>query len=155
MGFLNGSRALPLKKRDTDMRRTILCIGVAAALSLGLGGCAGGGLQIGGSGSGLSDVVTFTDTDLQNAENIAVANSDTIAQPCFPALQKWVDSFPGAGSGVTISGVASGFEMARVTVNGVQSGFPQAVIVACGPLYMQTHGQFLQAISAGTALLKG
>ena len=134
-----------------------LVYGALVTSALFLAACAGtgsGGLTIGGANSTVSNVVTFTDTDLVNAENTAVANNDTLAIPCYPALQRWVDSVPGAkGSSIVVSGVASGFEAGRVTVHGVGVGIPDYVYQGCGALYMKTHGQLLALI--GKAAVPG
>jgi hypothetical protein len=119
----------------------------------GVGGTSGG-VTVGGTGSVVADVAQFTDADLVNAEDTAVANHDTLAIPCWPALKKWVDSVPGAGGGsMVVSGLASGFEAGRVTVNGVGAGVPDYVYGGCGALYMKVHGQLL-ALIAGAAVPK-
>lgn len=110
--------------------------------------------NIGGQHSTVADVVTFTDTDLVNAENTAIASKDTLAIPCYPALQQWVDSIPGAkGNAIVVSGLASGFEAGRVQINGVGAGIPDYVYTGCGALYMKVHGQFLALI--GKAAIPG
>lgn len=131
------------------MRKCII-LGLTAAACLALAAC--GTTQTGQLNSAVSDVVNFTDADLDNAEAIAVQNHDTLAVPCFPALKAWVHTLPGANGVVQVSGLASGFEAGRVTVNGISQGVPDAVYQACGPLYMQAHGQLLKAIGGGALL---
>lgn len=137
------------------MKSILLMLGALTASSLALAGCQSGApAQIGGSGSTLSDVVTFTVADLDNAEATAKANNDTLAIPCYPALKQWVESIPGAGSAMTVSGLASGFEAGRVTVNGVAAGVPDYVYTGCGPLYMKVHGQLLALIGGAVVAPK-
>lgn len=125
-------------------------IRLAALLMVGisLSGC--GALGLGGTQ--VSDAVAFTDTDLDNAETLAVANHDDIAAPCYPALKAFVHTLPGVGQQVTISGVASGFEAGRLVVNGVSAGIPNSLYIACGPLYAQTHGQLLKGLGSAALL---
>lgn len=68
-------------------------------------------------------------TDLQNAEEIAVANHDDLMTPCYPALIQFVQSF--AGPTGTVSGAFSAFETIRVTRRGMMGGLPDYLKLGC------------------------
>jgi hypothetical protein len=99
---------------------------------------------VGGTGSFLNKSVEFINADLDNAEAIALANNDTVRAPCYPAVKKWLNTFPGANQGFTISGAASAFETGAVVVNGTQAGVPDAVVIACGPLFLKAQNDALK-----------
>ena len=95
----------------------------------------------------LTNIANFTVTDLQNADADAVAHSDAIAHACYPALIQFVQSVQGAGAGTTVSGAFGAFQRARDVRNGVASGIPDYLILGCGPLYAQVHGDLLKVLA--------
>lgn len=125
------------------MKATIpILILTAVALS----GCAGsltsGGLTVSPSvSSSLQNIGAFTMTDLQNADKIAVANKDTLADTCFLGLEAFVAEQQAMVGGLTtntVSGAFSAVEQARVGANGLTNAISktqiQALETACAPL---------------------
>jgi hypothetical protein len=77
----------------------------------------------------LANLKAVSIADLNNAEAIAVANNDTLMEPCYPALVQFVQSFAGASG--TVSGAFSAFEMTRVTRIGLSGGLPDYLKLGC------------------------
>jgi hypothetical protein len=77
----------------------------------------------------LANLKAVSIADLNNAEAIAVANNDTLMEPCYPALIQFVQSFAGASG--TVSGAFSAFEMTRVTRRGMSGGLPDYLKLGC------------------------
>lgn len=109
--------------------------------------------------SPLAQLSSFTVTDLQNADKIAVANGDTLGHACYPALIQFIQSLPAASTGGTVSGAISAFETARAArlkLQGVvAAGLPDYLKLGCSPLVLdeQTLLVKLGALSAGAAAL--
>lgn len=75
-----------------------------------------------------------------------------LACACFPAVQTFLTQVsnpvptpaPTATSGTASAGnPLVDLVVANAVVNNVQGGIPQYLLVACGPLYSQIHGQLL------------
>jgi hypothetical protein len=77
----------------------------------------------------LANLKAVSIADLNNAEAIAVANNDTLMEPCYPALVQFVQSFAGASG--TVSGAFSAFEMTRVMRIGLSGGLPDYLKLGC------------------------
>lgn len=125
----------------------LILIGAAAMLAaVTLSGC---GTTTGGSSPGgaptvandVNDLVTFTKADLDAAEANAVATNDTVAAPCYPALEQWIGSVAGTAGQLQVKGLFSGAEAGRAVVNGVDQGIPDYVYKGCGPLYLRVHAE--------------
>lgn len=101
----------------------------------------------------LQQLSQFTVADLNSAEQIAVANKDTLSIPCYPALSKFVQSFPSLTGDGTVSGAVSAFETARTARLKVQgavgAGLPDYVKLGCAALFVDE--QALAAKLAGMA----
>lgn len=154
------------RKREYEMKSffnalSLRCLS-AGALALSLAACStagsGGGVQIGGQNSLIGDAVAFTNADLDNTLAIARANitvsPNKFVVQCIPTFKGWLNSLPGAGAPITVSGLASGFETGLVLINGVQAGIPDAVYQDCGPLYAKVHLQIARLIAGGALLPK-
>ena len=139
----------------------IKIISTVAAVAL-LAGCAGQGMPPVAGAAAPVDPVTalanFTVADLQAADTIAVASNDEIAHACYPALVKFVQSFPSVSGTQTVKGAVSAFELARskrLQVQGaVGSGMPNYLKLGCAAL-VQDETVFiakLAAMAAGTAV---
>lgn len=99
----------------------------------------------------IAQISQFTAADLEAAEADAVANNDTVAAACYPALEKFVKSLPGANGSTTVAGAFSAFQKARDVRNSVAAGVPVYLTMGCGPLYAQVHADFLVALGGAFA----
>ncbi len=104
----------------------------------------------------LSNLNAFTVADLQQAEAIATAQGDTIAQACYPALMQFVTSLPHGATAKPI-GAFSAFQTARGTRIALTGGVPTALKLACSPLLMDEQQFLLKlgAIASGAAVTGG
>lgn len=105
--------------------------------------------------SGLSQLASFTVTDLMAADADAVANNDAIAHACYPALAKFVSTL--APSGGNVVGAFSAFQKARDLHKGVSAGLPDYLKIGCAPLIVDEQMMIarLAAIGAGAAATAG
>ena len=142
------------------MRHKLLAVfGLAAVL--GLAGCGttptssspATSSPTASPGGGLNDLVSFTKADLEAAEHTAVATNDKVAQPCFPALETWLDSVGGTAGEIQVKGLFSGAEAGRAVVNGIDAGIPDTIYEACGPLYMRVQAEIASKGLKGALLL--
>ncbi len=104
----------------------------------------------------LSNLNAFTLADLQQAESIATAQGDTIAQACYPALMQFVTNLP-HGSTAKPVGAFSVFQTARGTRLALTGGVPVALKLACSPLLMDEQQFLLKlgVIASGAAITGG
>ena len=124
---------------------------IAALAVVALTGCATAQPAATTSPDVLQQISQFTIADLQAADADAVANNDVIAHACYPALEQFVKSLPGANGTTTVAGAFSAFQQARDLRNSVAAGIPTYLTMGCGPLYAQVHGDLLKAIAGGFA----
>lgn len=110
----------------------------------------------------LQNLNNFTVTDLNAAEDIAVAKKDALAMPCFPALVTFVQGAPGSSPTMTVSGAFSAFELARTTRiqvvgNALNITIPDYLKLACSPLLLDEQNFVLKlaALAAGGAATAG
>lgn len=91
----------------------------------------------------LVQLANFTITDLQAADADAVAHNDALAHACYPALIQFVQGLPNPSS-LTVSGAFSAFQKARDLKGALNAGVPNYLLIGCGPLYAQVHGDLLR-----------
>lgn len=89
----------------------------------------------------------FTLDDLKAADADAVASNDAVAHACYPALEQFISSLPGANGKTTVVGAFSAFQKARDLRNSVAGGVPNYLVLGCGPLYAQVHGDLLMFLA--------
>ena len=82
----------------------------------------------------LQAIGQFTVADLQAADADAVANNDTIAHMCYPAMETFIMSVTGSTNTTTVLGAVSAFQKARDLANHITAGLPVSLKVACAPL---------------------
>lgn len=100
----------------------------------------------------LQQLASFTLADLQTADADAVANGDDIAHACYPVLEAFIQNLPNSNSLTTVKGAFSAFQKARDFRNATNAGVPTSLIMGCGPLYAQVHGDILKFLAnAGIA----
>lgn len=80
----------------------------------------------------MAALATFTVADLQAAEDDAIATKDELSMPCYPALIKFVQSFPSANQNV--AGAFTAFQKARDIRHGVEAGLPNYLKLGCAAL---------------------
>lgn len=96
----------------------------------------------------LNQIGSFTITDLQNADAMAVAKGDAMGDACFKGLIGFVQTQQAQVNGAasqTVSGAFSAFEAGRLAVNSatglVSAATLQPLETACGPLVVDTENQ--------------
>ena len=101
----------------------------------------------------LAQIAAFTTADLQAAQTDAIANNDTVAAACYPALNRFVQSLP-AGVG-NVQGAITAFQKARDLRLSVQTGLPSYLKLGCAALLVdeQTLIAKLAALGGGAAIL--
>lgn len=102
--------------------------------------------------SDVQAISQFTVADLQAADADAVATNDVLAHQCYPTLIKFIQSLPSSTSSTTVVGAFSAFQKARDLRNVAAGGIPDYLLVGCGPLYAQVHGDLLTFLAGASSL---
>jgi hypothetical protein len=103
--------------------------------------------------SNLAQIGTFTTADLTAAEADAVANGDTLAIPCYPALAAWVATMkpltpvPTSGAGAFLVHQQARDVGAKLQAATGTALVPSAVKLACAAL-VQSDAVFLANLAA-------
>ena len=109
--------------------------------------------QVSGLNTNLTQIGTFSVADLNAAEADAVANKDTLAIPCYPALVTFVQSVQPVGApNLTVAGAFLLHQKARDMANSVQANsgaslIPPALKLACAAM-VQDDATFVAALAA-------
>ncbi len=106
----------------------------------------------------IAAIGTFTVSDLQNADAIAVKNNDALGDQCYRGLIVFVQDEQGSVGSLaagTVSGAFSAFEQGRVALKGATSAISQTQLTsleqACGPLVVDVQNNtaaFLANVAA-------
>lgn len=142
----SASSAVGKTSRNSNVRSVAMLLLLIGIVAPGLTACASNPLAAPASAATQTDplqnLANFSIVDLQAADADAVANNDTIAHACYPALVKFIQSFPNLQLG-TVSGAFGAFQKGRDVRNTATAGIPDYVTMGCGPLYAQVHADLL------------